>query len=200
MTESAFPFGDQPSDPEAATVEETTPAERNRRMLFLVGGAAGLLVLVAAAYFLFLKGGSADDDAAPFVPRRTTTATQAKAPAAKPALPKTFNDVVGRDPFVPLLREKAPPAEPTADTADSGDGTTPVSTPVEGSNEVVLLSVHKENGKLHAKTRVGDKVYDPVVGGSFGTTFKLMSVDGKSATFVQGDEQFSLSVGQTILR
>ena len=199
MTESAFPFGDQPSDAGAAPVE-TTPAERNRRMLFLVGGAAGLLVLIAAAYFLFLKGDSSDESAAPFVPRRTTTATQAKAPAAKPALPKTFNDVVGRDPFVPLLRQKAPPAPADTTTVDNGDGTTTVSTPAEGSNDVVLLSVHKVDGKLHAKTRVGDKVYDPAVGSNFGSTFKLMSVNGKSATYVQGDEQFSLSVGQTILR
>ena len=43
-------------------------------------------------------------------------------------------------------------------------------------------------------------MYSPLAGQTFAGTFELLSINGKAATYVQGDEQFSLSVGQVVLR
>jgi hypothetical protein len=202
MTESAFPFPAQgdAAGSAAAPVEEAVSAESNRRKL-LLGGAAVLLALVAAGYFLFLRGGSSDANTA-FVPQHhaaTAAAAKAKAKApVKQSVPQTFNGSVGRDPFKPLVTVVPPPATAattaTTSTTPSSTSTPPASTPVS------LQKVYSQNGKAFAQTMINGTVYKPTVGQTFAGTFQLLSVSGKTATFVQGDEQFSLSVGQVVVR
>jgi hypothetical protein len=60
--------------------------------------------------------------------------------------------------------------------------------------------VYTKNGKQYAQTKVGDKVYSPLVGEVFGGSYKLLATSGKSATYLFGDEQFSLSEGQEVLK
>ena|SRR5436190_7897746 len=196
MTESAFPLA--PQGEAAATVEEPEASENKRRMLMIVGGVAALLVLAVAAYFLLLKGGGSDSGSTSgLVPSHHSAA---KAPAAaKPAaktVPSTFNNVLARDPFKPLY---APPPPPPATTAPAGTTAT-VATANSSSQPVTLVKVYSKSGKSYAQTKVGNTVYTSTVGQSFAGTFQLLSTNGNAATYVQGDEQFSLSVGQVVLK
>ena len=204
-TESAFPFPAQ-GDAPAAPAEEAVSGG-NRRTL-LLAGAAVLVVLLAAGYFLFLKGGSSDEAAGPVVQHRVSgaaaAAAKAKAAAAKPApvkqtIPQTFNGSVGRDPFKPLVEE--PPPAPVAAVPVGTTGSTPNSTAsAPASQPVALQKVYKQGGKSYAQLTVNGAVYAPAVGQSFAQTFQLLSINGSTATLVQGDEQFSLKVGQLVTR
>lgn len=206
MTESTFPF-------EAAAEEAAAPSG-DRKKLLLVGGVGALLVAVLG-YTVVLPAFAGGEDA---VPQATTTRQvkpKAKTPAKKPvakkpaAQPASYTDVSARtDPFKPLV-VAAPPAAPVA-TAAPGTGSGTVTPPsggtVTGSNttvggqRVILLHVYTKDGKSYAQTKVGDKVYSPAVGGVFANSYKLLAVSGKSATYLFGDEQFSLSEGQEVLK
>jgi hypothetical protein len=201
MTESAFPFSGQGDNP-AAPVEEAPSGETNRRKL-LLGGGAVVLALLVAGYFLFLRGGTSEDTTA-FVPQHRAPAVAAKATAkapAKQAVPQTFNGSVGRDPFKPLVTvTPAPVVDPAAATT-AGSTTTPSTTSsAPASTPVSLQNVYKQGSKSFAQTMINGTVYKPTVGQTFAGTFQLLSVSGKTATYVQGDEQFSLSVGQVVVR
>lgn len=204
MSESAFPLAPQ-GEAAVAPVEESEVAENKRRMLLLVGGVAALLVLVVAAYFLFLKGGSSDSSSSGLVPTHhvTKTADAAKKPAAAAAaktVPSTFNNVLARDPFKPLyVPPPPPPAAPAGATAASTTTST-TTTSSSSAQPVSLVKVYSKNGKTYAQTKIGNTVYAPAVGQTFAGTYQLLSTSGKTATFVQGDEQFSLSVGQVVLK
>jgi hypothetical protein len=205
MTESALPL------PEQATAspvpgEETEP-DGKRRMLLLAGGVAVLLVLLVGVYFLFLKGGSSSNNGASgLVPSahnasRPTGGVVKKAGAATRTLPSTFNNVLARDPFKPLY--VPPPPKPSAAPTSGTTGTTTTTTTAmagSSSTPVTLMKVYAQNGKHYAQTKVGNAVYTAAVGQTFGGTFQLLNIAGSSATYVQGDEQFSLSVGQVVLR
>jgi hypothetical protein len=198
MSESAFPLAPQ-GGAEVAPVEES---DGKRRQLLLVGGVAALLVLVVAAYFLFIKGGSSDNNASGLVPTHHVAkqpAVAVKKPAAAATtrtVPSTFNNVLARDPFKPLY--VAPEPKPVAATVATGAAAPTTSAPA--SQPVTLVKVYSKNGKTFAQTRVGNAVYSPAVGQTFGGTFQLLAVNGTAATYVQGDEQFSLSVGQVVLK
>jgi hypothetical protein len=210
MSESAFPLAPQ-GEAAVAPVDEHE-AEGNRRLLLLVGGVA-LLVLVVAGYFLFLRGGSSDNSASGVVPSHhvathTTTGSTTKKPAAAAkSVPSTFQDVLSRDPFQPLYVPAPPPAAPAdvaaaGATAGSTASSTATSTTTASSagTPVTLVKVYSKSGKTFAQTRVGTTVYNSAVGQTFAGTFQLLSVNGKAATYVQGDEQFSLSEGQEVLK
>src|SRR3954462_763976 len=199
MSESALPLPAQ-GGADAAPVEETEPGDKRR--LLLIGGVAALLVLAVAAYFLFLKGGSSDNSASGVVAGAHHTTHSAVKPAAnKPAVtktvPSTFNNVVARDPFKPLY--VAPPPAPVAPVAPAGTTTT-TATASSTSTPVTLQKVYTKSGKKYAQTKVGSTVYTSTVGQTFGGTYQLLAINGSAATYVQGDEQFSLSVGQVVLK
>ncbi|MFL6240712.1 MAG: hypothetical protein ACJ735_14600 [Actinomycetes bacterium] len=205
MSESAFPVPAQGVS-QNAPVDEP-PAENRRRLIIMVAGAAALLVLVAAAYFLFLKGGSSDNNASgPVVPHHAASAAASKKGAVTKTLPSTFNNVLSRDPFKPLIAPPPPPPAPAPPSAAAGASSgaagtaAPTATSANASQAVTLVKVYSKAGKTYAQTRVGNTVYSPAVGQNFGGTFQLLAVHGTAATFVQGDEQFSLSIGQVALR
>jgi hypothetical protein len=209
MTDTAFPFGE--ADPGDGTPDS------DRRKLMLVAVAGGLVVLLVAAYFLVLRGGG-DASTESFVPRATPAkhvATAAKKPAAKHEarkhvvkVPQTFNDVVGRDPFRPLVVEAASTGTTGtgtttgttsgSPTTDLGDSTGTTTTPV--GQRVSLIRIYTKNGHVFATTKVGSVVYNPGVGTTFARTFQLVSVDGSTATYLDGDVQFSLREGQEVLK
>ena len=201
MSESAFPLAPQ-GGAAAAPVEETESGDKRR--LLLLGGVAALLVLVVAAYFLFVKGGSSDDASASGVvagahhPTSSAVKPAAKAPAVTKTVPSTFNNVLARDPFKPLYVPPPPPA-PVAPVAVPGTATT-TTTASSSSTPVTLVKVYTKSGKKYAQTKVGNTVYTSTVGQAFGGTYQLLAINGSAATYVQGDEQFSLSVGQVVLK
>lgn len=154
-------------------------------------------------------------------------AKPAAKPAVQPA---SYNDVSARqDPFKPLVAEPvkapaapvAPPADgsgtgsgtgavPPADGSGTGTGTTgtgstgtgsaPGGSATVGGQRVALVTVYAKDGKQYAQTKVGDKVHTPMVGEVFAGTYKLLATNGKTATYLFGDEQFSLSEGQEVLK
>src|SRR3954469_22532596 len=196
MSESAFPLAPQ-GEAVAAPVEESE-SESKRRPVVLVAGAAALLVLVVAVYFLFLLGGSDNTSSSSAVVPSHHVATKTAAAAKKPApvVPSTFDSVLARDPFRPLYAP--PPPSPVAATTGATATTATTATAASSSQPVTLVKVYSKNGKSYAQTKVGNTVFTSTAGQTFAGTFRLLSTHGTSATYVQGDEQFSLSVGQVV--
>ena len=213
MTESTFPFQAEGAEPEAAN---------DRRKLAVVAGAGALAVAVLGYFVVVpvLTGGSDDASSEASVVRRRPPVTAPKAPAkaaAKPvAQPATYADTSARqDPFKPLVLAPvvvpAAPvavpgvAAPPATGTGTGTGTTPGGTAGGGSvnvggQRVALVHVYAKDGASYAQTKVGDTVHTPKVGDVFAGTYKLLAVSGKTATYLYGDEQFTLSEGQEVLK
>jgi biotin carboxyl carrier protein len=208
MTESTFPFG---------TGEEADSAPRSNRKAALVAGAGALAVAVVG-YFVVLPMFSGSDSGTPVaVVKHSTTNAKAKTTAKAVTKPKavtqpaSYADVSARqDPFKPLVvapvaaDPAAAPAAPatggTAAVPPATSGSTGGSSASVGGQRVALVHVYTKNGKQYAQTKVGDKVYSPLVGEVFGGSYKLLATSGKSATYLFGDEQFSLSEGQEVLK
>jgi hypothetical protein len=118
----------------------------------------------------------------------------------------------GRDPFSipPQFQATAPPTDGTSPPPTDGtsppptDGTSPppTSPPTAPSNgastvidghTVVLLDTFTNNGVQMAQVEVDGTVYNVAEGDSFsGGTFELRDVAGNCATFLYGDESFTL--------
>lgn len=112
-----------------------------------------------------------------------------------------------RNPFKPLVNMEAV----SVPTPTAGAGPAVVVVPPElepeGSRNAGIMSraitlegVSEEGGRLFARVRVADQLFEKVgVGDNFGDSFKLLTL-GKdsSATILFGDERFTLYVGQSI--
>ncbi|HVF05914.1 MAG TPA: hypothetical protein VNA20_13815 [Frankiaceae bacterium] len=148
------------------------------------------------------------------------------APAKKPvaAPPATYSDLSARaNPFRELWKEptqsgagsSAPggpaaapvgPAQPApvytggGQAAPGGGQSSGGSSAAVGGQRVALMTVYAKGDASYAQTRVGDVVYTPRVGQVFAVSYKLLAVSGKTATYLYGDEQFTLSVGQEVLK
>lgn len=209
MTESTFPFAGEEAAVEAGT---------DRRKLAVLA-AVGALVVAVLGYFVVmpaLAGGGSESTSLNIVkaPKKPAAKKAAKA-AAKPAAPKapvvpaSYSDVSARtNPFRPLW--EAPVEAPVVAPGTTTDGTvttgTTTPTTTSGSStsvagqKVSLFGIVTKDGVTRAQTRVGETVYQPKVGEVFATSYKLLAVSGKTATYLFGDEQFTLSVGQEVLK
>src|SRR6185436_14718513 len=124
----------------------------------------------------------------------------------------------GRDPFSlpPQFQTIAPPSGVTGPGPTGGGGVTgpgptggggvtgpgptgstnpPTngSTTVIGGHTVVLIDTFTSNGVSHATVEVDGIVYNPAEGATFaGGNFELRDVAGNCATFLFGDESFTL--------
>lgn len=207
MTENAFPF--------EGAVEE--PAGGDRRKMVLVAGLGALIVAVLG-YFVVMpafSGDGTDTTSFTIVKKPQAKAKPAAKPAAKkkaPVQPAQYNDLAARaNPFRPLW---TPPKETTATVAapavapattdvppaTTGGTTTTPGTSTTDPQRVLLMSVFTKDGVSYAQTKVGEIVYLPRVGSQFATSFKLLAVTAKTATYLFGDEQFTLSVGQEAMK
>ncbi|MCA1822800.1 MAG: hypothetical protein LC640_00720 [Frankia sp.] len=202
MTEPAFPFGGP-----AAETEVVEAPNRGRLVALLI---AGFIVVAALAFFVvkpLLTSDTEEAFVAPRAPRRAT-ATPTPSATATPVIPPTFSDVVGRDPFKPLYVAPVigppPPATgpPQINPTDGGgnQASTPPSRQFIGNHRVALIRVFSRNGTRYAQTKVDSTVYTPAVGSTFATNYRLLSVDGKCASYLFGDEQFNLCEGQEVLK
>ena len=62
-----------------------------------------------------------------------------------------------------------------------------------GGHEVVLIDTFTSNGVQHASVSVDGTVYNPAEGATFaGGNFQLRDVAGDCATFLFGDQSFTL--------
>lgn len=191
--------------------------ERDKRTLKLGGIVVGVLLL---GFLLFnVLGGGEDVDLPPLPPAPTDGAE----PTLSPTLSPTTSPVAvfgGRDPFsVPpvLVPPTSPGATGTTTTSPTSPGTTtsptspgtttsPTTSPTQpgdgsgtnrGGDSIVLLDVFTLNGVHRVQVSVNGTVYDVAVGERFaGGRYLLRSVSGNCATFVRGDEAFTLCVSQ----
>ena len=188
----------------------------------MIGG--GVLGFLLVAFFLFnnLSGGG-DDGAIPTLPPITTApgggGGDSGTPTVSPSNGISPQPVfTGRDPFSipPALAttiipsgsgsSTVPPSgSVTSSPSQSGSSTpttTPPSTPggnsslVLGGKTVVLLDTFK--GGTRAQFEVDGTVYNVGIGDTFGGgSFELQSINGDCATFLYGDEPFTLCANST---
>jgi hypothetical protein len=109
----------------------------------------------------------------------------------------------GRDPFSipPQFQTTAPPTDGSSPPPTDGSSppTSPPSAPSNGASTVidghtvVLLDTFTNNGVQMAQVEVDGTVYNVAEGDSFsGGAFQLRDVAGSCATFLYGDESFTL--------
>jgi hypothetical protein len=170
-----------------------------------IGGIAVGVLLAGFVLFSFLGGG---EEAFPPIP---PTTPGAGSPSPSPGGGPPIQSFTGRDPFSvpPFLSPSPPPPPPggggsqTPSPSGGGGGSqTPSPTaPGNGSSRniggstVVLLDIFQRDGATHAQVEVDGTVYDVVVGEQFaGGRFELRSVGGNCATFLFGDESFTLCI------
>ncbi len=97
-----------------------------------------------------------------------------------------------RDPFRPLITEDSAGA-PGGGTGTNGDGT-------GVGTSVTLQEIRDVDGVLRATVIVDGVSYDVGIGDQFAGRFMVVSLDSDSGVFLNGDNAFSLSVGQQILK
>jgi hypothetical protein len=193
---------------------------RDRRTLMIGGGVLG--VLLVGFLLMNLLSGGGEDEAIPSLPPITVSpggggGTVSPSPSGGVSPIPVFT---GRDPF------SIPPAlaSPTATSSVSVSGSTSVSTSVStsastsvspssppptdpggGSSEVVggktvvLLSVFTSGGQSMVQVEVDGQVFNNVgIGETFDNgRYELRSVSGDCATFLFGDESFTLCANST---
>lgn len=96
--------------------------------------------------------------------------------------------------------EQHPPPAPPPPSGDEdgggggGDGGSSQGTntrTVDGQR-VTLVDVFSSDGKERAQVKVDSKTYVVEEGASFGDNFKVVSIEGSCASFLHGDERFTL--------
>lgn len=151
-------------------------------------------------------------------------------PAGEPRAPgegpkETTEVFAPKDPFEPLVSltgdatmDTSGSTDTTGDTDDSGDPGVD-ETPLEedgtggsgggggggntqgvGGREVVLKDVSTNPGDKSASVDVDGVTYDVLPGDRFAENFKLVTVYGKCATMLFGDDQFTLCEGERVLK
>jgi hypothetical protein len=176
---------------------------RDRRTVTIGGIAVGVL-LAGFVLFSFLGGG---EEAFPPIPP-TTPGAGSPSPSPGGGGPP-IQSFTGRDPFSvpPALSPSPPPPPPggggsqTPSPSGGGSQTPTPTAPGNGSSRniggstVVLLDIFQRDGATHVQVEVDGTVYDVVVGEQFaGGRFELRSVGGTCATFLFGDESFTLCI------
>jgi len=171
-----------------------------RKKVVLLAAVAVLVLLLAV---LVVPKLLASDPAPAAKPAATGRAKTQKAPAKKKAKaaakpvakkPKPFNGAVAKDPFKdvylpPDEREKAPVAPTAAPTPGTGTPT---------GKTLTLVDVKGEGNSVTVSVLTGGKNYDGLkIGQSFADgQFKVVSANGKCASFLYGDQQFALCEGE----
>jgi hypothetical protein len=190
--------------------------ERDKRTLKIGGIVVGVLLLGFLIFNVLAGGG--DEDALPDVGTAPTDVVPPPdgSPSSTPSIAPTQVAVfTGRDPFsVPPILSPAVTGGTTTSPGTTSPGTSPGTTspgttspgttspppPGDGSgtnqggDTIVLLDVFTVNGEQRAQVEVNGQVYDVAVGDTFGpgNRYRLRSVAGNCATFVRGDEAFTL--------
>ncbi|HWL89988.1 MAG TPA: hypothetical protein VNP90_01375 [Actinomycetota bacterium] len=173
-----------------------------------IGGIVVGVLLAGFVLFSVLGGG---EEALPPIGPPITPGTESPSPS--PGAGPPIQSFTGRDPFSvpPALSPSPSPTVPggngtgtgTPSPSNGGGGTqTPSPTaPGGGSSQnvggstVVLLDIFQRDGATHVQVEVDGTVYDVVIGEQFaGGRFELRSVAGNCATFLFGDEQFTLCI------
>lgn len=148
---------------------------------------------------------------------QTSSAPAGSAPAAAPT---TIEDLQTpplsiyrrRNIFKPLVNMDTTAATTgTTSTQPTGAGPTVITMPPELdpsgrevgsviSTAIMLESVSEQEGRLFARIRIGDTVFEKVAPGQvFANNYKLLALGtDSSATILYGDERFTIYAGQSL--
>ena len=188
--------------------------ERDKRTLRIGGIVVGVLLV---GFLLFNVLGGGGDEPLPSV---SAAPTDVLPPDDEPSLTPTIAPTqvaifTGRDPFSvpPVLAPATSAAGTTSPGTSPPASSPPASSPPassppasnpppggsgtnQGGDTVVLLDVFTLNGVQRAQVDVNGTVYDVAIGETFGPNgrYRLRSTSGNCATFVRGDEAFTLCV------
>ncbi len=171
-----------------------------------IGGIVMGVLLAGFVLFSVLGGG---EEALPPIGPPLTPGTGSPSPSPGGGPP--IQSFTGRDPFSvpPALSPSPSPAptvpggsgSPSPSNGGNGSGTPSPTAPGGGSSRniggstVVLLDIFQRDGATHIQVEVDGTVYDVTIGEQFaGGRFELRSVGGNCATFLFGDEQFTLCI------
>jgi hypothetical protein len=184
-----------------------------------VAAAAALLLLVVL-WFALLRGDGDDataPDAAPPPPAPAPAPLEPEGGGAGRAGPvETFELFAPRDPFEPLIDEGAASTGTgtgttpgTGGTSDGlgdgapgggdGNGAANGGTTVQG-HRVQVIDVFRQGGTTRVQVEVDGTVYTVETGETFAESFQLVSASGRCASFLFGDDQFTLCEGEEILK
>lgn len=149
---------------------------RDRRALIALGAVA---VLAAAAWFFLLREEvPAEEEAAAPPPAEEVSPLPAPTPRQTPTATPT----------------PTPTPTPTVSPAPSPSPGPPGASTQVGGKTVTLIDVFTEDGQLFAQVEVDGDVFTVQEGDTFADNFKLVDIDGSCATFLFGDERFTLCV------
>ena len=213
-----------PTEDAAAAGEPEMPlTPRDRRTLMIGGGVLGVL-LVGFLLMNVLSGGGGDE-AIPTLPPITVAPGDDGASPSEPSPTGGVSPIpvfTGRDPFSippalspttatpPPSGTTTPPPSGTTTPPPSGTTSPPPSSPAPtapgggssqevGGKTVVLLSVFSSGGQPMVQVEVDGQVFNNVgIGDTFDNgRYELRSVSGDCATFLYGDESFTLCANST---
>jgi hypothetical protein len=177
-------------------------SERDRRTVTIGGSVVGVLL---AGFVLFSVLGGGEE---PFPPIPDTPLPPSS-PSPPPDEGPPIQSFTGRDPFSvpPALSPSPSPTAPVPSGSPSGSPSVgPSGTPsptapgndssqTVGGSTVVLLDIFERDGATRAQVEVDGTVFDVGIGDQFaGGRFELRSVAGNCATFLFGDESFTLCI------
>jgi hypothetical protein len=187
---------------------------RDRRTLMIGGGV--LAVLLVGFLLMNLLSGGCGDEAIPSLPPITLGPDDGgPGPSVSPTIGVSPIPVFfGRDPFsippelspttattLPGGTTTTPPGGTT--TTPPGGGTTTTSPPGDpgggddvGGKTVVLISVFSQGGEPMVQVSVDGQIFSDIgIGDTFDNgRYELRSISGDCATFLFGDESFTLCV------
>jgi hypothetical protein len=174
-------------------------SERDRRTVTYGGIGVGVLL---AGFLLFSFLGGGEEEPFPEIPDIPPPATS---PTPSPGGGPPIQSFTGRDPFSvpPGLSPSPPPSSPAPPGSPAGSptGTPSPTTPGNGSSQnvggatVVLLDIFQRDGATRVQVEVDGTVFDVGIGERFaGGRFELRSVADSCATFLFGDERFTLCI------
>ncbi len=89
---------------------------------------------------------------------------------------------------------------PGATTTTVPGATTTTQGNVPDTKRITLLEITVDDGVYTAVVSVDDVTYTVGVGDTFAGDFKVISLDSDSGVFMYGDNVFTLSVGQSIVK
>jgi hypothetical protein len=163
---------------------------RERALIIIVG----IIAVLALVYLLFLSGGEGTPEAFPsFTPRPPTP--KATPTPGSTAPPETFEVFEGKDPFRPLVGDN------TGGGGTPSPGATPPSSGgSSGSQRVTLVDISGSGSNRTATVEVNSTEYQVKEGETFADSYRVKDLTSRCGTFVFGDEQFTLCVGQEVLK
>jgi hypothetical protein len=177
---------------------------RDRRAMIILG----VLAAAAAAFFFLTRGGGEPpEEAAPPTTAPPPVVTPSPTPTGRPP---RFTFFSGRDPFLPLVvapteggaptgETPAPGASPGAPVVEPSPGAegevTPEGSTTIGGHTVRVIDIFQQGGEQMVQVEVDGETFTVIEGEEFSDNFRVESIQGTCASFLFGDEPFTLCEG-----